>query len=156
MLTFAVDLGALKIVDDAMEKTKTSEERSKSPRLDVRDWRLRRIDIRSPVLKDAWPVARVELEHPERGRVTDIGTAAGAFDAAFVAASHIVGVKPHLLSYNVRSAAPLDEGALPITIDVEIDLAGKIYSGSSSGVDLVRCSLEAWLDAIAKSSRHPG
>src|SRR5947207_5877976 len=69
----------------------------------VRDWRLRRIDIRSPVMSGAWPVARLELEHPVRGRVTDIGSAPGAFDAAFVAASHILGVKPRLLSYNVRS-----------------------------------------------------
>ena len=116
---------------------------------DIREWHLRRIDIRSPVLKDAWPVARLELEHPTRGRVTDIGSAPGAFDAAFVAASHIVGVKPRLLSYNVRSDPPAEEGALPITIKVEIELDGKRFAGSSSGVDLVRCSVEAWLDAIA-------
>jgi len=118
---------------------------------DLRHWHLRRIDIRSPVLKDAWPVARIELEHPERGRVTDIGTAPGAFDAAFVAAGQIVGVHPHLLSYNVRSGPPGEEGALPITIEVEVERNGKAFAGSSSGVDLVRCSLEAWLDAIAKS-----
>ena len=121
---------------------------------DVRHWHLRRIDIRSPVLKGAWPVARIELEHPERGRVTDIGTAPGAFDAAFVAAKQIVGLSPHLLSYNVRSGIPGEEGALPITIAVEIELGGQTYTGSSSGVDLVRCSLEAWLDAIAKSDEH--
>lgn len=118
--------------------------------LDVRHWHLRRIDIRSPVLKDAWPVARLELEHPERGRVSDIGTAPGAFDAAFVAAARIVGVEPRLLSYNVRSGAPGEEHALPITIAVEIELGGQKLAGSSTGVDLVRCSVEAWLDAIAK------
>lgn len=134
-----------------MDGATATKDDKKDRQLDARHWRLRRIDIRSPVLKDAWPVARVELEHPDRGRVTDIGTAAGAFDAAFDAASHIVGVKPHLLSYNVRSAPARDGEALPITIDVEIDLAGEILAGSSSGVDLVRCSLEAWLDAIAKS-----
>lgn len=119
---------------------------------DVRHWHLRRIDIRSPVMKDAWPVARIELEHSVRGRVSDIGTAPGAFDAAFVAAGQIVGIHPHLLSYNVKSGPPADEGALPITVDVEIELGGKVLAGSSSGVDLVRCSLEAWLDAIAKSA----
>jgi 2-isopropylmalate synthase len=117
----------------------------------VRHWELRRIDIRSPVTKGASPVARLELEHPARGRVSDIGTAPGAFDAAFVAASHIVGVEPRLLSYNVRSGPPPQEGALPITIDVEIDLDGQKFAGSSSGVDLLRCSIEAWLDAIAKA-----
>ena len=121
---------------------------------DVRHWHLRRIDIRSPVLKDAWPVARIELEHPARGRVSDIGTAPGAFDAAFVAAGQIVGIHPHLLSYNVRSGPPEEEGALPITIEVEIEMGGKRFAGTSSGADLVRCSLEAWLDAIAKSGEE--
>ena len=117
----------------------------------VRLWSIVRIDIRSPVRRDAWPVARIELEHPTRGRVTDIGKAPGAFDAAFVAASHIVGVSPKLLSYNVRSGEPKPEEALPITIDVTIELDGKTYDGTSSGADLVRCSLEAWLDAIARA-----
>jgi LeuA allosteric (dimerisation) domain len=134
-----------------MSDATITNERTDLGRPDVRDWTLRRIDIRSPVLKDAWPVARLELEHPARGRVTDIGTAPGAFDAAFIAASHIVGVRPHLLSYNVRSGTPGEEGALPITIEVEIELDGRKFAGSNSGVDLVRCSLEAWLDAIAKS-----
>ena len=117
----------------------------------VRLWSIVRIDIRSPVRRDAWPVARIELEHPTRGRVTDIGKAPGAFDAAFVAASHIVGVSPKLLSYNVRSGEPKPDEALPITIDVTIELDGETYEGTSSGADLVRCSLEAWLDAIAKA-----
>ena len=121
---------------------------------EVREWTLRRIDIRSPVLKDAWPVARIQLDHPTRGPVSDIATAPGAFDAAFAAASQIVGVKPHLLSYNVQSGTPSEEGALPITIRIEIELSGQVYAGSSSGVDLVRCSLEAWLDAIAGSTEQ--
>ena len=118
----------------------------------VREWRVRRIDIRSPVLKDAHPVARLELEHPVRGRVTDIGEAPGAFDAAFVAAGRIVGVSPQLLRYNVRSGPPVEGASLPISIDVEIELDGQRFGGRSSGVDLVRCSVEAWLDAIAKSA----
>ena len=122
----------------------------------VREWQVRRIDIRSPVLKDDNPVARLELEHPERGRVTDIGEAPGAFDAAFVAAGRIVGISPQLLSYNVRSGTPVPGEALPISIEVEIERNGKRFGGSSSGVDLVRCSVEAWLDAIAKSGERSG
>lgn len=132
----------------------TVETESMTAAPDVRHWHLRRIDIRSPVLKDAWPVARIELEHPKRGRVSDIGTAPGAFDAAFVAAGQIVGIHPHLLSYNVRSGPPGEEGALPVTIEVEIEMDGRRFAGSSSGVDLVRCSLEAWLDAIAKAGEE--
>ena len=130
-----------------MQETKNAGE----PQDDVREWTIVRIDIRSPVHKNAWPVARIELEHPKRGRVTDIGKAPGAFDAAFVAAGHILGVSPRLQSYNVRSGEQISGEALPITIDVRIELDGASYEGTSSGVDLVRCSLEAWLDAIAKS-----
>ena len=116
----------------------------------MREWRVRRIDIRSPVKTDAWPVARLELEDPERGRVTDIGTAPGTFDAAFLAASRIIGVSPRLLSYNVRSAATVDGAALPITVEIELELEGRKASGRSSGLDLVRCSIEAWLDGITQ------
>lgn len=132
-------------------KQPTTSQSDTPPAQDARRWSIVRIDIRSPVRHDAWPVARIELEHPQRGRVTDIGKAPGAFDAAFVAASQILGVAPRLLSYNVRSGAPRPGEALPITIDVEIELGGDSYQGSSSGADLVRCSVEAWLDAIAKA-----
>lgn len=128
-----------------------SDSAATSAAADARQWTVKRIDIRSPVHPDHWPVARIELEHPQRGRVTDIGKAPGAFDAAFVAASHILGVSPRLLSYNVRSGEPVPDAALPITIDVRIELDGGTYEGTSSGADLVRCSLEAWLDAIAKA-----
>jgi hypothetical protein len=40
-------------------------------------------------------VARLELIHPERGRVTDIGNAPGAFDAAFNAAANILRITPN-------------------------------------------------------------
>jgi 2-isopropylmalate synthase len=130
-----------------MDQSETAHAAADNPRL----WTIVRIDIRSPVRRDAWPVARIELEHPLRGRVTDIGKAPGAFDAAFVAAAHIVGVSPRLLSYNVRSGEPRSGEALPITIDVTIELDGRTFDGTSSGADLVRCSLEAWLDAIAKA-----
>lgn len=128
-----------------------SDSAATSAAADARQWTVKRIDIRSPVHPDHWPVARIELEHPVRGRVTDIGKAPGAFDAAFVAASHILGVSPRLLSYNVRSGEPVPDAALPITIDVRIELDDGTYEGTSSGADLVRCSLEAWLDAIAKA-----
>ena len=114
-------------------------------------WKLGKVDLRSSVSDHAWPTARLELIHAERGRVTDIGTAPGAFDAAFVAASHILDIQPKLLSYNVRSGGRGQDGALSITIDVEIELDGKVYAGSNQGLDLVECSLHAWLDAAAKA-----
>jgi len=116
---------------------------------DLSLWELHRIDIRSPVATNAWPVARLELIHPERGRVTDIGKAPGAFDAAFNAAANILRIHPKLLSYTVTSEPPSPNGALPIRVEVEIELGGQRFIGSSAGFDLVRCSLQAWLKAAS-------
>ena len=123
----------------------------KDARGDRTPWRLRRIDIRSPVASNDWPVARLELTHPSRGIVSDIAKAPGAFDAAFAAASQIIGISPRLLRYTVRSAAPVDGEALPIQVDVELELDGRRYRGTSIGVDLMRCSLDAWLEAASGS-----
>lgn len=137
-------------------QSQAGNERShKEPEADLNLWRLSRIDIRSPVSHGAWPVARVELEHPQRGRVTDIGKAPGAFDAAFAAAGHILGISPRLLSYTVSSAVPAIGEPLSIRIDVELELDGEIYRGTNFGVDLVRCSLSAWLEAATKSLPRP-
>jgi hypothetical protein len=118
---------------------------------ELRLWALSRIDIRSPVAPSAWPVARVELVHPVRGRVTDVASAPGAFDAVFAAAGQILGIAPTLVSYNVYTVGPDAEGALGIRIDIELDMDGRCYRGSCHGVDLVRCSLTAWLDAACQS-----
>lgn len=127
-----------------------SGERRLAGDADLREWRLVRIDVRSPVLPNAWPVARLELEHTKRGRVTDIASAPGAFDAAFLAASQVVGFSGRLESYEVRSHGADAEGALRIDVQVQLEMGERTYKGSSTGVDLVRCSLEAWLDAAAQ------
>ena len=87
-----------------------------------------------------------------RGRVTDIGKAPGAFDAAFIAAGHILGIEPRLLSYNVASTYSENESALGIRIDVELQLGESTANGSFSGIDLLRCSMSAWLQAAGKLS----
>ena len=46
------------------------------------DWKLTRLEIRSLAAADAHPVARVELEHRTRGRMSDLAAAPGAMDAA--------------------------------------------------------------------------
>ena len=114
-------------------------------------WKVGRVDLRSSVSAHAWPTARLELEHATRGRVTDIGTAPGAFDAAFVAASHILGITPTLLRFDVKSHDRDSEGALNITVEIAIELDGTQYEGSNTGQDLVECSLQAWLDAATQA-----
>src|SRR5205085_3653644 len=40
----------------------------------MQTWALAKVEIRAPLTVSAWPMARVELEHGERGRVTDIAS----------------------------------------------------------------------------------
>ena len=139
------------------EKDNEQGQLADTPGGDVAGWTLSRIDIRTTLSGKKWPVARVELDHPERGRVTDIGTAPGAFEAIFAAASQIVGVVPdRLISFTVTSSAPAEDRSLAIRIDVEVEMGGKVYQGTSFGLDLVRSSLIAWLDAVAKGSSGEG
>lgn len=133
-----------------MTSSKQLVRQDQAPASLIEGWRLSRIDIRSPVSPDAWPVARIELEHPQRGRVTDLAAAPGAFDAAFKAAAQILGISPRLISFNVVSAAPAAEGALSIHLIIELERDGQVYTGSSFGVDLARCSMCAWLEAATK------
>jgi len=118
--------------------------------VDAQTWRFRRIDIRSPLSSRTWPIARLELEHPVRGRVTDIGTAPGALDAAFSAASNILHVAPRLAAFNVTSAAPAG-GTLALHVELDLELDGAVWRGSSAGADLVECAVTAWLAAAARA-----
>lgn len=100
-------------------------------------------------MTNAWPIARLELFHPARWRVTDIGTVPGAFDAAFEAAGRIVGIAPQLLSYEVKSTYSEADEALNFEISLEPQLDGVTCRGTGTGYDLIRCSSIAWLDAAA-------
>ena len=51
-------------------------------------WRVCRVDIRSPLSGLPGHMARVELEHAERGRVTDIGSSRDIMCAAISACAH--------------------------------------------------------------------
>lgn len=117
---------------------------------DLTKWALTRIDVRTSLSGNRWPVARVELHHETRGPVSDIASAPGAFEAMFAAASQIVGIYPNLVSYNVCSSNYSADGSLTIRIEVELELEGKLYRGSSTGSDLVRCSVLAWLEAASQ------
>ena len=122
-----------------------------TPAADLDEWSVSRIDLRSPVSAKSWPVARLELEHPVRGRVTDIASAPGGFDAVFLAAGQILDVHPALLAFNVRSASQTAEHALAIQIDIDLEHDDGIYRGTSFGVDLMHCALTAWLQAASRA-----
>ena len=76
----------------------------------------------------AWPVARVELEHGERGRVTDIASAPGALDAIFTSISQIMDVPARVDALELQyvaadpDEAPEDGQGAKVLVEIALDV----------------------------------
>lgn len=120
-------------------------------------WKLSKVDIRAPVSASAWPVARVELEHGERGRVTDIASAPGALDGAFAAVSQMMGVEArvHSLDMQYIAADPDEVGAdgqgASVLVEMTIEVDNEIFSGRARARDILPCCVAAYIDAASNA-----
>lgn len=120
-------------------------------------WTLNKVDIRSPVSASAWPVARVELSHGERGRVTDIASAPGALDGAFAAVSQMMGVAARVDSLEMQYIAadpdePADDGqGASVLVEMTIEVDGEIFAGRARARDILPCCVSAYIDAASNA-----
>jgi 2-isopropylmalate synthase len=120
-------------------------------------WALGKVDIRAPVNPNAWPVARIELEHGERGRITDLASAPGALDAAFTAVSHIMGIpaRVDMLDMQYVAADPSEEGegeqGAAVLVEMAIEVDGDIYTGRARARDILPCCVSAYIDAASNA-----
>lgn len=120
-------------------------------------WKLSKVDIRAPVSANAWPVARVELEHGERGRVTDIASAPGALDGAFAAISQMMGVPARVDSLEMQylaadpdEPAPDGQGA-NVLVEMTIEVDSEIFAGRARARDILPCCVAAYIDAASNA-----
>lgn len=121
-------------------------------------WTLSRVEIRAPATPQAHPVARVELEHGNRGRLTDLASAPGALDAAFLAVSQIMGVPARVdgLDMQYVAADPEDragdgQGA-SVLVEIRIDAEGEVFSGRARDRDILPCCVAAYVDAASNAA----
>lgn len=125
-------------------------------------WKLSKVDIRAPMSANAWPVARVELEHGERGRVTDISSAPGALDAAFAAINQVLDVAARVESLEMQYIAadpeePAEDGqGASVLVEIQIDVAGEIFAGRARARDILPCCVSAYLDAASNAQAVRG
>jgi 2-isopropylmalate synthase len=133
-------------------------------------WTLSRIDIRSPLAANGWPVTRVELQHGSRGRLTDIAQAPGALDAAFAAISQMMGIPARVDSLEMQylAADPEEEEAedgqgARVLVEMTIASEGETFAGRARARDILPCCVSAFINAAsnAKAVRdlragHPG
>jgi 2-isopropylmalate synthase len=142
------------IVDTARLVALLSESRThRKPDL----WRLSKVDIRSPVATNAWPVARVELEHGERGHVTDIASAPGALDGAFAAVSQMMGIPARVDSLEMQyiAADPAEPAAdgqgASVLVEMTIEVDGEVFAGRARARDILPCCVSAYIDATSNA-----
>jgi 2-isopropylmalate synthase len=120
-------------------------------------WSLGKVDIRAPVNPNAYPVARVELEHGERGRITDLASAPGALDAAFQAVSQIMGIpaRVDMLDMQYVAADPSDESegeqGAAVLVEMAVEVDGEIYTGRARARDILPCCVSAYIDAASNA-----
>ena len=120
-------------------------------------WKLSKVDIRSPVGSTAWPVARVELEHGERGRVTDVASAPGALDGAFTAVGQVMGLAARVDSLDMQYIAvdpdePAADGqGASVLVEMTIDVEGEIFAGRARARDILPCCVSAYIDAVSNA-----
>jgi 2-isopropylmalate synthase len=120
-------------------------------------WTLNKVDIRAPVSASAWPVARVELSHGERGRVTDIASAPGALDGAFAAVSQMMGVAARVDSLEMQYIAadpdePTADGqGASVLVEMTIEVDGEIFAGRARARDILPCCVSAYIDAASNA-----
>lgn len=122
-----------------------------------RPWALGKVEIRAPVSANAQTVARVELEHGERGRVTDIASAPGGMDAAFLAVSHIIGLPARVHQLDMQYVAadaddPAPDGqATNVLVEIALEVDGDIYAGRARDRDILPCCVAAYIDALSNA-----
>jgi 2-isopropylmalate synthase len=120
-------------------------------------WSLAKVEIRAPLTTNAWPMARVELEHGERGRVTDIANAPGGLDAAFMAVGQIMGIQARVegldmqyLATDPDDVAPDGQGA-NVLVEMQISVEGEIFAGRARERDILPCCVSAFIDAASNA-----
>lgn len=117
-------------------------------------WALSRLEIRAPIAANGQPIARVELDHGERGRVTDLAHAPGALDAAFQAVSQIMDMPARVEAIEMQYIAadpgePAEDGqGADVLVEIQISAAHGSFAGRARGRDIIPACVGAFIDAL--------
>ena len=102
-------------------------------------------------------MARVELEHGQRGRIADLASAPGALDAAFAAVSQIMAVPARVeeLELQYVAADPSDAGTdgqgASVLVEIAISVEGESFAGRARARDVLPGCVSAYIDAVGNA-----
>jgi hypothetical protein len=118
-------------------------------------WRICRVDVRSPLSQLPGHIVRVELEHAERGRITDMGSALDVMGAAFGAVAQILGCKASVLSLHSCHRPHLaDEDRDTAMAAIVVECDGRKRRGTASAQDLIYACVAAFIDAMTSGEER--
>lgn len=121
-------------------------------------WRLSRLEIRTSLLPRQWPVARVEILHAQRGRLTDLAYRKEPLECVFEAIGRIMGfdatVRSLELDYRPTGASEGgDEAQGRAAVAITLAVADRDYRGAGRSDDVVQSCALAYVAALAAADR---
>ena len=111
-------------------------------------WSLSRIEIRTSLDRRQWPVARVELDHDERGRLTDIAVGRGAMASVFNALAQLFGVAAKVETLKLDYRADPAGDVATVSVELMLRIEGRLYPGRAAADDILLACASAFVDAL--------
>ena len=118
------------------------------------DWKLNKLEIRSPMAANSYPVARVELEHKTRGPIADLAQAPGAMDAAYQAISHIMDLPGRVIDIDMQYIADDEEDPVTgkqgadVLVELTVEVESETFSGRARARDIIPACASGYVDAL--------
>ena len=106
-------------------------------------WTVLRTELRTTAGRKPKQFARIELEHPQRGRMSDIASGDGPVAAAFAAVQRITGTDADVIRLETRMRA--NGTVREFVADIEVELNGRRFTGRARGPDIVTAAIDALL-----------
>lgn len=117
-------------------------------------WTVLRTELRTTAGPKPKQFARVELSHPDRGRVSDIASGEGPVAAAFAAVQQITGIRADVISLETRMIRARD--GREFLAEIEVDLEERRVRGRARGPDIVTAAIDALLFAFDRDNPPTG
>lgn len=117
-------------------------------------WSVVRTELRTTAGPRPKQFARVELSHPERGRMSDIASGDGPVAAAFAAVGRITGRDADVLTLETRMLRT--QSGREFLAEIEVDLDGNRVHGRARGPDVVTAAIDALLFALERDRPFTG
>jgi len=115
-------------------------------------WTVLRTELRTTAGPKPKQFARVELSHPDRGRISDIASGEGPVAAAFAAVQQITGVSADVISLETRMVRA--SAGREFLAEIEVDLDGRRVRGRARGPDIVTAAIDSLLFAFERDQPH--